>query len=96
VSVEASNGGQAITLDLSLEEARALKARMLKAAADGSSALDDEILQPTLLKLEHTLEYMDGVARVREELTQAGIEAAHLGDQQVAELGRRIAEARRT
>ncbi len=26
---------------------------------------------------------------------QAGIEAAHLGDQQVAELGRRIAEARR-
>jgi len=96
VSVEASNGGQAITLDLSLEEARALKARMLKAAADGSSALDDDILQPTLLKLEHTLEYMDGVARVREELTQAGIEAAHLGDQQVAELGRRIAEARRT
>ena len=38
---------------------------------------------------------MDGVARVREELQQAGIETAHLGDQQVAELGRRIAEARR-
>ena len=93
--MEASNGGQAITLDLSLEEARALKARMLKSAADGSSALDDDALQPTLLKLEHTLEYMDGVSRVREELAQAGIEAAHLGDQQVAELGRRIAEARR-
>ena len=66
--MEASNGGQSVTLDLSLEEARALKERLLKAAADGSSALDDEVLQPTLLKLEHTLEYMDGVARVREEL----------------------------
>ncbi len=73
--MEALNDGQAITLELSTEEARALRARLLQASAEGSCGLDDEILQSTLLELEQTLEYMDGVARVREQLALAGIEA---------------------
>ena len=82
-----------VHLELSLEEARALKAWLLKPASDGTTALDDENITPTLLRLGTTLDYFDGVSRVRRELEHAGFSTAELTDEQIAALGRRISEA---
>jgi hypothetical protein len=96
---ETSNGQpvpvdqQPIVLELSLDQAQALKARLLKEASDGSSALDDERLKPLLRALGASLDYIEGVAVVRRELEQAGFQADLLTDEQVAQLGRKISEA---
>ena len=82
-----------IVLDLSLAEARALKGWLLKPAGDGSSALEDETLKPTLVKLGSALDYIDGVTTVRHELEQAGFPTEGMSDEQVAALGRKISEA---
>jgi hypothetical protein len=92
-STETSNGHPAIALELSLSEAQALKARLLKESSDGSSALDDEELKPLLMKLGTALDYIEGVAAVRHELEQAGFATERMTDEQVAELGRRISDA---
>jgi hypothetical protein len=81
-----------ITLELSFPEAQALKAWLLKPAGDGGAALDHEHVKPTLLKLGAALDYVEGVAAVRHELEQAGLAVERLSDEQVADLGRRIAE----
>lgn len=83
-----------VRLDLSLDEARALKAWLLKPAGDGTTALEDEHLKPTLLKIGSTLDYVDGVSTVRHELEQAGFSTTGLTDEEIAALGRRISEAR--
>ena len=83
-----------VRLDLSLDEARSLKAWLLKPTSDGTTALDDENIKPTLLKIGATLDYVDGVSTVRHELEQAGFSTDGLSDEQVAVLGRRIADAR--
>ena len=94
METESVNGRvAAYEFELSLEEARALSSWLVKPFADGSSPLDDETLKPTLLRLRDTLDYADGVARVREELEQAGLPSERLSDEQVADLGRRIADA---
>lgn len=80
-------------LELSLDEARALNEWLLKPLADGNSPLDDAVLKPALLRLRETLDYADGVSKVREELEQAGLPSERLTDEQVADLGRRIADA---
>lgn len=80
-------------LTLSMDEARALNSWLLKPLADGSSPLEDEALKPALLRLREHLDYADGVSQVREELEQAGLASERLTDEQVAELGRRIADA---
>jgi hypothetical protein len=96
---EMSNGqpvpaeGQPIVLELSLSEAQALKARLLKEASDGSSALDDETLKPMLKSLGTSLDYIEGVAVVRRELEQAGLPTERMSDEQVAQLGRKISDA---
>jgi hypothetical protein len=98
MSIEVTNGlpeglDQTVTLELSLAEAEAVKSWLLKPAADGSAAIDDENAKSVMVKLGAKLDFIEGVARVRDELEAAGFPAENLSDEQVAELGRRIAES---
>ena len=83
-----------LTLELTVDQAKHLRAWLLKPAADGSSTMDDEVLKPVMGKLSHDLDYREGVASVRQELEQAGLATAALSDEQVANLSRKIAEAK--
>ena len=82
-----------VQLDLSLDEARALKAWLLKPAGDGTTALDDQHVKPTLLRIGSALDYVDGISTVRHELEQFGFSTDGLTDEQIVALGRRIADA---
>ena len=86
-----ADGG--VSLDLSLAEAEAVKAWLLKPSADGSAAIDDENAKSVMVKLGAQLDFVQGVQQVREELETAGFPTENLSDDQVAELGRRIAES---
>ena len=98
MSIEVTNGlpeglDRTVTLELSLAEAEAVKSWLLKPAADGSAAIDDENTKSVMVKLGAKLDFIEGVARVREELEAAGFPTDTLTDAQVADLGRRIAES---
>jgi hypothetical protein len=82
-----------VTLELTLAEGEAMKSWLLKPAADGSAAIDDENAKSVMVKLGAQLDFIEGVSRVREELEQAGFATDNLSDEQVADLGRRIAES---
>ena len=81
-----------IVLELELEDAESLHAWLLKATADGVASLDDPEVSGTLAKLGRALEDVHVVQNMRRELAEAGIEATHLSDEQVRELGRRISQ----
>ncbi|HEY1274519.1 MAG TPA: hypothetical protein VGF25_06400 [Thermoleophilaceae bacterium] len=99
MSTEVSNGfpeavlENSIVLELTLAEAEAVKTWLLKPSADGSAAIDDENAKSVMVKLGSKLDFIQGVARVREELELAGFPTDQLSDEQVADLGRRIAES---
>ena len=82
-----------IMLDLSVGEAQALKGWLLQTGSDGTSALDDENVKPTLVQLDSALNYVEGVTTVRRELEAAGFRTEGMSDDEVADLGRRISEA---
>jgi hypothetical protein len=82
-----------ISLELSLVEANALRAWLLKPAADGSTALDDALVNAALKKLGGGIDRVEAVAEVRKELEDAGFDTAGLDDHQVADLARRIGQA---
>ena len=82
-----------IQLELSLEEAGALRAWLLKPAADGSTALDDALVNAALKKLSGAIDRVEAVEEIRRELEEAGFETADLDDERVAELGRKIGQA---
>jgi hypothetical protein len=82
-----------ITLDLSLDEAEALRAWLLRASVDGTTSLDDPYVNGVLGQLGRSVDSVRAVANVRLELGQAGLDVAHLSDEQVRELGRRVSEA---
>ncbi len=82
-----------IELELSLDEANALRAWLLKPAADGSTALDDSFVNAALKKLAGTIDKIEAVGEVRRELEEAGFDTTGMGDDQVAELGRKIGQA---
>lgn len=85
--------GASIKLDLPLAEAEALRAWLLKPAADGSTSLDDPVLNGMLTKLGHAVDVLRATVNVRRELAQAGLDVARLSDEQVRELGRRVSDA---
>jgi hypothetical protein len=98
MSIDTTNGhpegtDRTVTLELTLAEAEAVKSWLLKPAADGSAAIDDENAKSVMVMLGAKLDFIEGVARVRDELEQAGFPTGNLSDEQVAELGRRIAES---
>ncbi len=82
-----------IALDLGLPEAEALRTWLLKASVDGSTSLDDPIVGGVLGQLGRAVDALRAVANVRLELRQAGLDVAHLSDDQVRELGRRVSDA---
>src|SRR3982750_4696654 len=98
MSIEVTNGlpegaDQGVSLELTLAEAEAVKSWLLKPSADGSAAIDDENAKSVMVKLGAKLDYIQGVQRVRDELEQAGFPTEQMSDDEVADLGRRIAES---
>ena len=97
MSVETKNGqpesGEiTLELELTLDEAEAVKAWLLKPAADGSAAIDDKNAKSVMVQLGQKLDYISGVNQVRDELEDAGFDTDGMSDEQIAELGRRIAD----
>ena len=93
VDTAALNGAPCVALDLGLDEAEALRAWLLKASADGATSLDDPLVNGVLGQLGRAVDAVRAVVNVRLELRQAGLDVAHLTDEQVRELGRRVSEA---
>jgi len=82
-----------LALELELQEAEALRAWLLKATAEGVTSLDDPLVNGALTKLGRLVDSVHATVNVRRELEQAGLEVAHLTDDQVRELGRRVSDA---
>jgi hypothetical protein len=82
-----------LALELELREAEALRAWLLKATAEGVTSLDDPLVNSALAKLARAVDTVHATVNVRRELEQAGLEVAHLSDDQVRELGRRVSDA---
>lgn len=80
-----------IVLEFALAEAEALRAWLLKPAADGATSLDDPLVSRVLLRLGLEVDGARSAVNVRRELVQAGISVDHLSDEQIRELGSRIA-----
>ena|SRR5579863_1376381 len=87
------DAGTTLALELELTEAEALRAWLLKATAEGVTSLDDPFVNSALAKLGRAVDSVHATVNVRRELEQAGLEVAHLSDEQVRELGRRVSEA---
>jgi hypothetical protein len=85
--------GATLALELELPEAEALRAWLLKATAEGVTSLDDPLVNSALAKLGRTVDAVHATVNVRHELEQAGLDVAHLTDDQVRELGRRVSDA---
>jgi hypothetical protein len=97
MSTEVKNGQPDIdeitlTLELTLDEGEALKAWLLKPAADGSAAIDDAHAKSVMVQLGSKLDFISGVNQVRDELEEVGFDTDGLSDEQIADLGRRIAD----
>ncbi len=82
-----------IVVELELTEAEALRAWLLKASADGATSLDDPLVSRVLAKLAVEVDGARSAVNVRRELVDAGFSVNHLSDDQLRELGARIAEA---
>ena len=82
-----------LMLELELPEAEALRAWLLKATAEGVTSLDDPLVNSALAKLGRAVDGVHATVNVRRELEQAGLDVAHLTDEQVRELGRRVSDA---
>jgi hypothetical protein len=81
-----------IVVDLGLDEAEALRAWLLKPAGDGTTSLDDPLVSRVLARLGLEVDSARATVSVRQELVQAGFGVDHLTDEQVRDLGRRIAD----
>jgi hypothetical protein len=84
---------RALTLEFALSEAEALRTWLLKPAQDGTTSLDDPLVSRALAKLAAAIDTVLATVNVRRELQQAGLAIDHLSDEQVCELGRRVAQA---
>jgi hypothetical protein len=82
-----------LALEFALSEAEALRTWLLKPAQDGSTSLDDPLVSRALTKLATAVDAVQATVNVRRELEQAGLAIDHLTDEQVCELGRRVAQA---
>src|SRR5947209_3902145 len=91
----AADSDSRVALVLALDEAEALRAWLLKATANGASSLDEPLVNSVLTALGRRLDEIHAAANVRRELEEAGLDVAHLSDEQVRELAQRIADAAR-
>jgi len=81
-----------VAVQMSVDEAEALRAWLMKPAADGTTALDDDLVKAATTKLGSALEKVQAVVTVRKELEEAGFKTTGLSDEQIAELGTRISQ----
>ena len=98
MSIEVTNGltesaDHGVSLELTLAEAEAVNSWLLKPSVDGSAAIDDENAKSVMVKLGAQLDFVQGVQQVRDKLEAAGFPTETMSDDQVADLGRRIAES---
>lgn len=91
-SAEADQG-PILTFELSLSEAEALRAWLLKPAQDGTTSLDEPNVSRVLTKVGMAVDAVVATTNVRRELLEAGLAVDHLTDEEVRELGRRVAQA---
>jgi hypothetical protein len=82
-----------IALEVTLAEAEALRAWLLKPAADGTNSLDDPLVSRVLSRVGIEVDCARSAANVRRELASAGVSVEHLTDDQLRDLGCRIADA---
>jgi hypothetical protein len=82
-----------IVLELDLTEAESLRSWLLKASADGATSFDDPLVSRVLSKLAVDVDSARSAVNVRRELVDAGFSVTHLSDEQLRELGSRIADA---
>lgn len=82
-----------LTIDFPLSEAEALRAWLLKPAQDGTTSLDEPLVSRVLTKVGMAVDSVVATANVRRELLEAGLSVEHLSDEDVRELGRRVAQA---
>jgi hypothetical protein len=93
--LDGNNNEPRLVLDLDLSEAQALRAWLLETEVNGLSALDTPVVSTALAKLGRAVDTAQATINIRREFQQAGVNLAHWSDEQVIELGRRIAEAAR-
>ena len=93
LDLDAMDPDPQIMLDMDLREAEALRAWLAKATADGASSLDDPFVSGTLGRLGRQIDAFHAIANVRRELEQAGLDVAHLTDEHVRDLSRRVSDA---
>jgi hypothetical protein len=91
--VDGNNNEPRLVLDLDLTEAQALRAWLLETELNGISAPDTPVVNSALAKLARAVDTAQATVNIRREFHQAGVNLAHWSDEQVLELGRRIAEA---
>ncbi|HEY1518117.1 MAG TPA: hypothetical protein VGF91_16945 [Solirubrobacteraceae bacterium] len=91
--VDGNNNEPRLVLDLDLVEAQALRAWLLETELNGVSAADTPVVNSALAKLARAVDTAQATVNIRREFQQAGVNLAHWSDEQVLELGRRIAEA---
>ncbi len=94
-SLNGHNNEPRLVLDLDLLEAQALRAWLLETEVNGLSAQDTPVVSTALAKLGRAVDTAQATINIRREFQQAGVNLAHWSDEQVIELGRRIAEAAR-
>ncbi|HMD57553.1 MAG TPA: hypothetical protein VKG82_08795 [Solirubrobacteraceae bacterium] len=82
-----------IAVELALPEAEALRSWLLKPTQDGATSLEDPLVSRALTKLAMAVDTVRATVNVRRELEQAGLVVGQLSDEQVRELGRRVAQA---
>ncbi len=82
-----------IVLEFGLSEAQALRAWLMKPTKDGANSLEDPLVSRVLANLARAVDSVQAALNVRRELEQAGLAVAHLSDDQVRELGRKVTEA---
>jgi hypothetical protein len=84
-----------VILDLDLQEAQALRAWLLETSVDGVTAIDTPVVNVAVAKLGRAADAAQATVNIRREFQQVGMNIAHWSDDQVLELGIRIAEAAR-
>jgi hypothetical protein len=82
-----------IALELGLSEAQALRTWLMKPTKDGANALEEPLVSHFLANLARAVDGVQAAVNVRRELELAGLQVAHLSDDQVRELGRKVTEA---
>ena len=88
--IELYDTERALTLDLSLAEAQALKSWLLSSTFEGGTAIEDVSMKPVLVKLGSVLDVAEAVTSVRGELDRLGFQSEHLNDEEILDFGRRI------